>query len=147
MLGRQLSSPFTQERSQPNLLLILFLPLTYNRGAVLSKLPEAAIITSSSATRHYGVRIRYTYDHSVDYGQITHVDHYTGKQQASRASGIFQICLLELTSLQQMKWYIKVGDTLRRDQKIEFHVTRSIPYRYRPDHLIFTHDLFECEDE
>ena len=53
------------------------------RGAVLSQLPNEALVTSIVATRHYGVRARYQYA-DEDIGQETWFDEFHGNYRVSR---------------------------------------------------------------
>lgn len=43
-----------------------------------------------------------------------------------------------------MKWYIKRGEDMRRDQRSRFRFKRSVPEDYLPSDLIFSDDLLEC---
>jgi hypothetical protein len=45
-----------------------------------------------------------------------------------------------------MKWYIETGDDLARDQKINFPVFRDISKNYTKGDIIFTLQLYQCED-
>ncbi|KAL8865909.1 MAG: hypothetical protein Q9198_009115 [Flavoplaca austrocitrina] len=53
-------------------------------GAVLSQLPQEAAITSTVATKHYGVSANAAYDRREDAGQEVIIDKYTGKKQVSK---------------------------------------------------------------
>ncbi|KAL8667386.1 MAG: hypothetical protein Q9202_000602 [Teloschistes flavicans] len=85
------------------------------KGAVLSQLPQEAAITSTVATKHFGVSANAPYDEREDRGQPTTTSKYTGKQKVSK-----------------------------RDQKIVFSFYRSLPQDYSPSALIFTDNLLEC---
>ena len=54
------------------------------RGAVLSQLPQEAAITSTVATKHYGVSANAAYDKREDAGQEVIIDKYTGKKKVSK---------------------------------------------------------------
>ncbi|KAL8887793.1 MAG: hypothetical protein Q9215_004678 [Flavoplaca cf. flavocitrina] len=97
------------------------------RGAVLSQLPQEAAITSTVATKHYGVSANAAYDRREDAGQEVIIDKYTGKKQVSK-----------------MTWYINRGEDMLRDQKMVFSFYRSLPEDHAPSRLIFTDDLLEC---
>ncbi|KAL9027295.1 MAG: hypothetical protein Q9196_004162 [Gyalolechia fulgens] len=97
------------------------------RGAVLSVLPQEAAITSTVATKHYGVAANAPYDKNEDAGQPSITNRYTGKEKVSK-----------------MTWYINRGEDMRRDQKIVFHFYRSFPEDCLPSGLICTDDLLEC---
>lgn len=56
------------------------------RGAVLSRLPQEAIIVSTQATRHYGVSAMELYDDEFDKGQLKVYDASDGKNRAKRVS-------------------------------------------------------------
>ncbi|KAL3954485.1 hypothetical protein ACCO45_010048 [Purpureocillium lilacinum] len=99
------------------------------KGATLSKLPREAIVTSTSSTRHYGVEAWSVFRSAEDLGQPTRVWR-DGTTRVAR-----------------MTWYIRVGDDLLRNQTIRFPFLRSIDEKYRPEHLIFRDELFECEDK
>ncbi|KAL8642198.1 MAG: hypothetical protein Q9226_008534, partial [Calogaya cf. arnoldii] len=88
------------------------------KGAVLSQLPQEAAITSTVATKHYGVAANATYHEREDAGQAITINKYTGKQRVSK--------------------------DMRRDQKIVFPFYRSLPEDLRTSGLIFTDDLLEC---
>lgn len=45
-----------------------------------------------------------------------------------------------------MTWFINIGDDIARDQSIKFPFYRSIKEDYAPSDLIFTDNLYECED-
>ena len=53
---------------------------------MLSMLPREAAITSTVATKHYGVAANCTYDETEDAGQPTSVNKYTGKTRVSKVS-------------------------------------------------------------
>lgn len=46
-----------------------------------------------------------------------------------------------------MMWYIKVGDSINRSERIRLPFLKSIPEDYTPSEAIFKVVLFECEDE
>ena len=57
-----------------------------HRGAVLSLLPNEAIVTSTVARSHYGVCANSLYDDSEDTGQPTWYDASIGKRKIKKAS-------------------------------------------------------------
>ncbi|KAL8671694.1 MAG: hypothetical protein Q9168_003816 [Polycauliona sp. 1 TL-2023] len=103
------------------------LKLIRGRGAVLSQLPEEAAITSTVATKHYGVSANHHYDEIEDSGQPTKTNRYSGAIR-----------------VEKMTWYINRGEDMQRDQKIIFPFKRSLPHDYSPSKLIFSDDLLEC---
>ncbi|KAL8693889.1 MAG: hypothetical protein Q9218_001354 [Villophora microphyllina] len=97
------------------------------KGAVLSQLPQEAAITSTVATKHFGVSANAPYDEREDRGEPTTTNKYTGKQKVSK-----------------MTWYIHRGEDMQRDQKIVFSFYRSLPEDHPPSSLVFTDNLLEC---
>ncbi|KAI5460779.1 hypothetical protein BGZ63DRAFT_414898 [Mariannaea sp. PMI_226] len=97
------------------------------KGAVLSRMPREAIVTTTSATRHYGVSSWNAHDPIRDAGQPT------------------KIWRDGTTRSRKMTWYINIGDDLLRDQKIKFPFTRPIDEHYHPSILVFHDRLYECE--
>lgn len=55
-------------------------------GAVLSQLPQEALIVSNQATRHYGVSALSIYEEKIDEGQPKIWDSSIGKFRVSRVS-------------------------------------------------------------
>jgi len=98
------------------------------RGAVLSQLPKEAMITSSVATRHYGVAASSLYNSYEDKGQTILLDQQTGKEKVMK-----------------MTWFIYQGEDLQRDQTIVHSFYRSIPQNHDESDLIFTDELVQCE--
>ncbi|KAJ4245770.1 hypothetical protein NW762_013894 [Fusarium torreyae] len=99
------------------------------KGAALSRLPGETIVTSISATRHYGVSAWEIHDHSLDAGQPTRVN----RDGTTRS--------------EQMTWYIKMGDDLVRDQTITFSFARSLDDINKASRLRFYDALYECEEK
>lgn len=97
------------------------------KGAVLSQLPQEAAITSTVATKHYGVSASAVYNESEDSGQPTTIHRFDGKRRVHK-----------------MTWYIHRGEDMHRDQKILFPFYRSFPSDYSPSNLIFQDNLLEC---
>ena len=56
----------------------------------MNRLTNSTTITSSVATRHYGVAAKETYNISEDYGETTYTDKHDG-----------------VTQVQKMTWYIR----------------------------------------
>ncbi|KAK2609277.1 hypothetical protein QQS21_002212 [Conoideocrella luteorostrata] len=98
------------------------------KGAVVSKIPQQAIVASISAPRHYGVEAWCKYDHEIDMGRPSNEDR----------SGRVEV--------QRMTWYIKKGDTLRRDQKIKFPFYRQVDRNFDSSELHFDSELYQCDD-
>ncbi|KAI9764080.1 MAG: hypothetical protein M1840_008884 [Geoglossum simile] len=97
------------------------------RGAVMSRLSHASVITSSVATRHYGVAAAEVRK-SEDEGEPTSVDEFEG-----------------VTCVQKMTWYITRGDDLQRDKIIEFPFYRKIYGGFSPEDLIFEEQLISSD--
>lgn len=57
-----------------------------SRGAALSKLPRQAVVTSTCATKHYGVTAWSTHDPLVDVGVPICVPLLDGKERSERVS-------------------------------------------------------------
>ncbi|KAF5593829.1 Hsp70 chaperone protein [Fusarium pseudoanthophilum] len=98
------------------------------KGAALSRLPGEAIVTSTSATRHYGVQYWGLHDPVLDAGQPTEL----------RRDGN--------TMSQRMTWYINIGDNLVRDQTIKFPFYRELNNIDDTSGLIYYSTLFQCEE-
>ncbi len=56
------------------------------RGAVLSRMPDDAVVTSFLARRHYGVEFGPTFGSGVDLEEATSHDDSTDEMMASRVS-------------------------------------------------------------
>ncbi|ORY15235.1 hypothetical protein BCR34DRAFT_558917 [Clohesyomyces aquaticus] len=98
------------------------------KGAALSKLPSTAMITSTVATKHYGVEARSIYDNELDYGEKTTIDPQ-GK-----------------TRCHTFTWYITIGDDLQRDAEIKFPFVRWLDIDFADNELIFESVLYESKD-
>lgn len=61
-------------------------PLISGRGAVLSGLSKKAAITSTVATKHYGVAVDCLYNEREDAGQPTTIHKFSGKKRVSMVS-------------------------------------------------------------
>ncbi|KAH8663252.1 hypothetical protein BGZ61DRAFT_431957 [Ilyonectria robusta] len=99
------------------------------KGAALSRVPREAIVTSTSSTRHYGVRVRTPHDSIQDLGQPIIIDR-TGRARSVT-----------------MTWYINIGDDLLRDKRIKFHYTRDFDIDCGASDLIFVDTLYECAEK
>ncbi|KAM5370925.1 hypothetical protein ACJZ2D_008238 [Fusarium nematophilum] len=86
------------------------------KGAALSRMPFANVV-STKATRHYGVSCSNTFEYALDKGQ--------------------PITLQSSDGSLRMKWYIKIGHDLERDQDVRFPFYTRILADYSPDELIF----------
>ncbi|RAL62854.1 hypothetical protein DID88_004695 [Monilinia fructigena] len=100
------------------------------KGAVLSRLPQEAVIVSTQATRHYGVSAMELHDDEIDKGQLKVYDASDGKSRAQR-----------------MTWYIYRGEDLKRSQTMKFPFYRTLPEAYTPADLIFTDELIQSENK
>lgn len=103
--------------------------ITFCRGAALSKLPQAALVESTKATKHYGVTSWSIYDENLDKGEITEVRR-DGRVRA-----------------ETFTWYIGIADDLRRDQVIKFPFYRSLDADYTSEDLLFEDKLYESKDK
>ena len=103
-------------------------PNIRTRGAVLSRLPREATVTSVKSTRHYGIEVSSCFDKTRDAGERT----WVFRDGSTRCS--------------TMTWYIHVGDDLRRDQKVRFGFFRDLEKNYRPEDLVFRTTLYESAD-
>ncbi|KAG6241820.1 hypothetical protein E4U24_006000 [Claviceps purpurea] len=99
------------------------------KGAVLSKLPGQAAVTSTCATRHYGTKCRTSYDVVRDAGEKTSFD---------RAGD---------TMVETMGWFIKTGDYISCDQRFDIQGECYFDDLHNPDDLINTFELWQCEDK
>ncbi|KAJ3537626.1 hypothetical protein NM208_g6234 [Fusarium decemcellulare] len=99
------------------------------KGAALSRLPGEAIVTSTSATRHYGVSSWGHHDPILDAGQPTKV----WRDGTTRS--------------EEMTWYVRIGDNLVRDQTIRFPFERNLDDISDRFWLRFRDTLFECEEK
>ncbi|KAH6884874.1 hypothetical protein B0T10DRAFT_550765 [Thelonectria olida] len=97
------------------------------KGAALSRMPREAIVTTTSATRHYGVSAMSVHDPIRDAGQLKIPFRRDGTVRS-----------------ETMTWYINLGDDLLRDQRIKFSFIRSIDEDYDDTDLVFTEKLYEC---
>ncbi|KAI9685583.1 MAG: hypothetical protein M1822_004441 [Bathelium mastoideum] len=98
------------------------------KGAALSKLPETAHVSSTKATKHYGVESWQPYDNDLDQGEKTCV----------RRDGV--------TRARRFTWYISIDDDLQRDKVIRFSFYRSIDKNYSQSDLVFEDELYESKD-
>jgi len=98
------------------------------KGAVLSQLPQKAVVTSTVATRHYGIVALSPYNATEDMGQPTLIDHWTSKVR-----------------VRKMTWFIYQGEDLQRDQTIVHSFYKRIPQNHNESDLIVTRELVQCE--
>ncbi|KAH0566440.1 hypothetical protein GP486_000152 [Trichoglossum hirsutum] len=98
------------------------------KGAVLSQMPQEAVITSVVAPRHYGVTANNIYRESEDAGQPKIWDKYECIHRVSK-----------------MTWFIIRGDDILRDKRIEFPFYRRLAVDYKPEDLIFVDELLESD--
>ncbi|KAG4434043.1 hypothetical protein IFR05_010465 [Cadophora sp. M221] len=80
------------------------------KGAVLSQLPQEAMIVSNQATRHYGVTSASLFNATRDSGQIKIWNPSLG-----------------VDAVHHMTWYIYQGEDLKREQVIKFPFYRAFP--------------------
>lgn len=89
----------------------------------------AAQVTSTVATKHYGVEADSIWNDELDYGQ-NKIRSREGKERCST-----------------MTWYIGIGEDLQRDAEIKFSFYRSINADYSSADLIFEEILYESKDK
>ncbi|KAH8745651.1 hypothetical protein F5883DRAFT_654386 [Diaporthe sp. PMI_573] len=94
------------------------------KGAVLSRLPQQAVVVSTQATHHYGVSALAIYEPAIDKGRPTEVHPSDG-----------------VARTEKMTWYIYIGENLKRDQTIKLSFYRTLNANYKDDELIFTDKL------
>ncbi|KAF2113917.1 hypothetical protein BDV96DRAFT_688202 [Lophiotrema nucula] len=99
------------------------------KGAVLAKLPNSAVVSSTKATQHYGVESMDAWSPVLDYGEQT-VMHPDG-----------------VLCVSAFQWYINVDDDLELDQVVRFPYYRTLLDGFTDDELIFVDELFECRDK
>ncbi|KAI1428888.1 actin-like ATPase domain-containing protein [Xylaria sp. FL1777] len=98
------------------------------KGAVLSRMPNYATVTSTQAVRRYGVSAWSPYRATRDEGRPTKVDPWDGIKRAETNT-----------------WYIEIGEDLKREQTIKFPFERHLIVPYSPSQLIFFDDLITSE--
>ncbi|KAG6050527.1 hypothetical protein E4U33_000702 [Claviceps sp. LM78 group G4] len=99
------------------------------KGAVLSKLPGHAAVTSTCATRHYGTKFGTPYDVFRDAGEETFLDR-AGERRVT-----------------MIGWFIKTGDDVLRDQRFDIPLISHFNDIHSLSELIRTYDLWQCEDK
>ncbi|KAG6302017.1 hypothetical protein E4U09_004022 [Claviceps aff. purpurea] len=99
------------------------------KGAVLSKLPGQAAVTSTCATRHYGTKYGTPYDVSRDAGERTYL---------SRMGEMM---------VDQMGWFIKTGDNILCDQRFDIPLEDNFDDIHSLGDLVRTYSLWQCEDK
>ncbi|PVH80873.1 putative heat shock 70 kDa protein 12A [Cadophora sp. DSE1049] len=100
------------------------------KGAVLSQLPEEAVIVSNQATRHYGVNAMFPFQPDRDADQTKTFGSITGEDR-----------------VHLMTWYILRGKDLMREQVVKFPFYRSLPEGFANSQLIFTDELIQSESK
>ncbi|KAG5935629.1 hypothetical protein E4U59_005506 [Claviceps monticola] len=99
------------------------------KGAVLSKLPRQAAVTSTCATRHYGTKGVIPYDVSRDAGEETYLSR-KGKRR---------VTIIE--------WFIKTGDNILCDQRFDIPLFDEFDDIHSLGDLVRTYSLWQCEDK
>ncbi|KAI0840408.1 actin-like ATPase domain-containing protein [Hypoxylon sp. FL0890] len=79
------------------------------KGAVLSRIPQQATVTSTQAVRHYGVSAWCVFEPVTDQGRPTKYFPESGS-----------------TRVQRNTWYIYAGEDLKRDKKIKFRFYTAV---------------------
>ncbi|KAH9205472.1 Hsp70 family protein-like protein [Leptodontidium sp. 2 PMI_412] len=101
------------------------------KGAVLSQLPQQALIVSNQATRHYGVTSSNPFDATRDSGQV---------KTWNSAQGV--------DTVELMTWYIYQGEDLKCEQVVKFLFYRSFPEAtFSTYSLTFTDNLIQSESK
>ncbi|KAG6088700.1 hypothetical protein E4U15_005345 [Claviceps sp. LM218 group G6] len=98
------------------------------KGAVLSKLPTQAAVTSTCAIRHYGTKCWAIYKASRDAGEETSLDR--------------EGC----TRVTTMDWFIVTGDDILRDQRFQIVLEFDFDDINDSSALTPTSSLWQCED-
>ncbi|KAG5996743.1 hypothetical protein E4U52_005959 [Claviceps spartinae] len=98
------------------------------KGAVLSKLPDQAAVTSTCATRHYGTKYWTHYDVSRDAGEKTYLNR-AGEMMVDKIG-----------------WFIETGDTILCDQRFDIPLISNFDDIHCLGDLIRTYILWQCED-
>ncbi|KIX03793.1 uncharacterized protein Z518_07346 [Rhinocladiella mackenziei CBS 650.93] len=98
------------------------------RGAVMSKLPTAATVTASVATKHYGVSVLRRWNRTRDAGWPKLKDEWTDRK----------LCTC-------MDWFIYMDDQLERGKKIKHKFYRTFSgHKPTCNVLQITDCLYEC---
>ncbi|KAH8595949.1 hypothetical protein B0O99DRAFT_511415 [Bisporella sp. PMI_857] len=100
------------------------------KGAVLSRLPNQATVTSTQAVRHYGVSAWSVFEHARDKGKKTKVWSSDG-----------------ITRCRTNTWYIYMGEELDREQTIKFPFFRDIDLNYTAADLKFVDELISSDSK
>ncbi|KAI1084122.1 actin-like ATPase domain-containing protein [Whalleya microplaca] len=96
-------------------------------AAIVNRMPNQAVVTSTQATRHYGVSAKCMYEPATDKGRKTMIDKFDGKTRNT--------------------WYIYMGEELKRDQTIRFPFSRCVKLGYRDSELIFYDELLASDSK
>ncbi|KAG6141552.1 hypothetical protein E4U38_006670 [Claviceps purpurea] len=99
------------------------------KGAVLSKLPGQAAVTSTCATRHYGAKYGTLYDVSRDAGERIYLNR------------------MGEMIVDQMGWFIQTGDNILCDQRFDIPLESYFDDIHSPGDLVRTYSLWQCEDK
>ncbi|KAI0452962.1 actin-like ATPase domain-containing protein [Xylaria acuta] len=100
------------------------------KGAVLSRMPNHATVTSTQAVLHYGVSAWSHYVASRDKGQPTEIWKHDGTTRAETNT-----------------WYIYMGEDLKREQTIKLPFYRPLQCPYSPSSLIFYDNLITSDSK
>ncbi|KAI0131600.1 actin-like ATPase domain-containing protein [Hypoxylon sp. NC0597] len=99
------------------------------KGAVLSRIPQQAAVTSTQAVRHYGVCAWHDFEPATDKGRPTSFFPHDGTTRVLRNT-----------------WYIYAGEDLKRNQRIKFPFCRNIDANdYTDDDFILSDDLLSSD--
>ncbi|KAI1374961.1 actin-like ATPase domain-containing protein [Hypoxylon crocopeplum] len=100
------------------------------KGAVLSRIPEQATVTSTQAVRHYGVSAWSEREPIKDKGMPTRFHPWDGTTRVERNT-----------------WYIYKEDDLKRDRTIKFPFNRYLDVdTYIDRHIKFYDDLLSSDN-
>jgi hypothetical protein len=118
------------------------------RGAVLSRLPQEALIVSNQATRHYGVSANAIFNEEDEERNKTW-DPIGGEWRVRKVVDHLPKYYhpQALTDIDQMTWYINTGDDLVRAQPIKFPFFITLPDGYSSSQLIFKTNLLQSESK
>lgn len=100
------------------------------RGAVLSRLPQEAVVVSNCVERHYGVTARSVLDEFRDKGQKKHWDQWE-----------------ELYRCDIMTWYLHKNDSIERERKVEFPFYLKLPINPSLSDYQWEAELMMCSSD
>ncbi|KAL9053629.1 MAG: hypothetical protein Q9162_004657 [Coniocarpon cinnabarinum] len=97
---------------------------TIVKGAVLSLMPDKAIVTTSISKKHWGVAASCPYDATLDSSQEKHYNYCDGEYKVFK-----------------MTWFVSKEQELDRNKKVSFAFERQLPEPLNRDDLVFHDNL------